>query len=208
MLEVPEQSGLVTGGAGNCPSTGLASTGRASTGLASTEASLQELVLLLPGLDQLEARLAALAPTDLQLLPAARIVPDGGGRGGGDHPPGLPRHSAVSHHSKQLDDSLQVVPPTPPLVTASLQAGLAKEDELLLLLKAVPTPELLTTIQLAGVSETTGHLTVPVPTSRLTARPTMSAAPPTTPVGQLEELAAIQRAMRERVAMAEQEQKS
>jgi hypothetical protein len=123
----------------------------------------------------------------------------------------------VRHHSKQLIDSLQVVPPAPPLVTVSLQAGLAKEVELLLKCvvlvvqeqQVMPTPELLTTIQLAGVSETTSHLTAPVPTSRLATRPTTSAALPPSHVGHLEEeLAVIQRTTRERVAMAEeQEQK-
>jgi hypothetical protein len=77
----------------------------------------------------------------------------------------------VSHHSKQLIDLLQVVPPTPPLVTVSLQAGLAKEVELLLKCvvlvvqeqQAMPIPELLTTILLAGVSETTSQWLVQPP---------------------------------------------
>ena len=45
------------------------------TGALPRLAVLFSLALLLPGLDQVEARLAALAPTDLPLLPAARIVP-------------------------------------------------------------------------------------------------------------------------------------
>ena len=45
------------------------------TGALPRLAVLFSLALLLPGLDQVEARLAALAPTDLPLLPAVHIVP-------------------------------------------------------------------------------------------------------------------------------------